>query len=255
MGSKEFFGTPKEARPAPKRPKRRSGLLFAAGLAALSAGLAPKAEAGSAQMIEKNAPSTREMDSEAFLEMWNGYGSTSWEKGELTLSPEPARERGETHSALVLSREEFHPPYRLHFQMVNKEQLRQGSKPNPWEVGWFVLGYNEEGKFKYVIVKPNGKGLEIGESLLNDKQNFLWTSIGKSDPYPIGSPLDVDVRVTHDTIHVFVNGKEAAKHKLSKKDKLGLDGRIGFYTEDAAVRVSDIRIEKNDKNPTAVSQK
>lgn len=176
-----------------------------------------------------------------FYELWNGYGYTAWSGGTLTLSPEAALSPGETHSAFVLSTKRLKQPYRIHARMVTTAQLRQGSQPNPWEVGWFVFGYTN-GRFKYLVLKPNGYGIELGESLGNNAQNFLYTSpVGQLD-FPVNQAQDVDLVARNNILTVIVNGVTVLTYKMTAKDVLGLGGNMGFYTEDATVQVSNIQV-------------
>lgn len=177
-----------------------------------------------------------------FQEVWNGFGSTSWSNTTLTLLPKAPTQPLETHSALVVSKTSLKPPYRVQFNLTTVSQLRQNSPPNPWEVGWFVFGYKQDGKFKYILLKPNGYGLELGESLLNDAQNFLYTSPFNRDFFPVGQTYAVDMEVKKQTITLTVNGIRYLAYTLSVKDQLTLDGKIGFYSENAKVVIDNVRV-------------
>jgi len=122
-----------------------------------------------------------------FYEVWNGYGSTSWSNTTLALLPKAPTEPSETHSALVVSKTSLKPPYRVQFNLTTVSQLRLNSPPYPCEVGWFVFGYKQDGKFKYILLKPNGYGIEFGESLLNDAQNYL---VGPEKPLTLGGDIE-----------------------------------------------------------------
>ena len=160
----------------------------------------------------------------------------------LFLSPKISTSPSETHSALVTSRETYGGNYEANFKMTTLAQLRTGSAPNPWEVGWFVFGYKPDGKFKYLILKPNGYGVELGESLLNDRQNFLYTSRVGDENFSIGHSYDVRVRVENGVVTLFVDGTERMRYRMSDRDLLSREGKIGFYTEDAAVRVEQVSV-------------
>ena len=169
--------------------------------------------------------------------VFDGYGSVSWNSTttELTMSPKAATQPSETHSALVISNQTLQQPYQISYTVNTTKQLRTGSTPNAWEVAWGVFGYKTDGKFKYLILKPNG--LEIGESLLNLAQNFLVTT---SDAFPINTDYNVDMTAINNVLTLKVNGKQYAQYTLSGKDQLSLDGKFGFYTEDASVKFSNI---------------
>ncbi len=178
--------------------------------------------------------------------IYNGYGTVNWDATlqQLTMSPKPATQPTETHAALVVSKSSYHQPFQLSYTMKTTQQLRVGSAPNPWEVGWGVFGYKDDGKFKYLILKPNGYGLELGESLLNDKQNFLYTSAFNQDFFPINNNYNVVINVKNNTITITINGKQYTRYLMTVKDTLTADGRYGFYTEDATVQVSNIKMQQ-----------
>jgi hypothetical protein len=142
----------------------------------------------------------------------------------------------------LLSKTSLKPPYRVQFNLTTLAQLRQNSAPNPWEVGWFVFGYKPDGKFKYILLKPNGYGIEFGESLLNNAQNFLYTSPFNKDFFPAGQTYAVDVNVQGKILTLTISGIKYLSYTLSSKDQLTLDGKIGFYSEDANVQISNVRV-------------
>lgn len=174
--------------------------------------------------------------------IFDGYGSVTWNPslGRLTMSPKAATQPSETHSALVVSTQQLKQPYQLSYAMKTVQQLRTGSAPNPWETGWVVFGYKPDGKFKYVILKPNGYGVEMGESLLNDAQNFLYTSPFNKDFFPITGTYTVVLKVNNNVVTMTVNGRQYMSYTMSAKDVLSADGKYGFYTEDARVQVTNI---------------
>lgn len=178
--------------------------------------------------------------------VYDGYGTVKWDSKflSLSLSPKAATQPSETHSALVVSNGSFQQPYEASFSLKTTKQLRSGSAPNPWEVGWFVFGYKDTGKFKYLILKPNGYGVELGESLLNDQQNFLYTSPINQDNFSINTTYNIVLRAQDNVITVTVNGKQYAQYTMSPKDQLTADGQYGFYTEDASVVVSNIAVKQ-----------
>lgn len=178
--------------------------------------------------------------------VYDGYGTVNWDVNlqQITMSPKPATQPTETHAALVVSKSSYHQPFQLNYTMKTTKQLRVGSTPNAWEVGWLVFGYKTDGKFKYLILKPNGYGLELGESLLNDKQNFLYTSAFNQDLFPVNKDYNVTIIAQNNIITITINGKQYAPYSLTNKDALTVDGQYGFYTEDAAVQVSNIKMEQ-----------
>ncbi len=178
--------------------------------------------------------------------VFDGYGTVAWDTGfkQLNMSPQVSTQSSETHAALAVSQTSVHQPFKLSYTMKTNKQLRTGSDPNDWEVGWTVFGYKNDGKFKYLILKPSAYGVEMGESLLNDKQNFLYTSALSQDKFPINNDYKVDLSAQNNIITINVNGKQYVQYDVSNKDILSTDGRYGFYTEDASIQVSNIKIEQ-----------
>lgn len=185
--------------------------------------------------------------------VFDGFGKVEWYKGanKLTMAPKAStqkrkdpKEFQETHAALVISDETFKQPFQLSYTMKTTKQLRENEQPNNWEVGWAVFGYKNDGKFKYTMLKLNG--FEIGESLLNDAQEFLYTSDTEKDKFPINQEQKVIMKVENNIITFTVNGRKFPPYSMSAKDSkdhLTADGKLGFYTEDAAVEISDIKME------------
>ncbi|KKW36860.1 MAG: hypothetical protein UY81_C0011G0015 [Candidatus Giovannonibacteria bacterium GW2011_GWA2_53_7] len=176
-----------------------------------------------------------------FDTIYDGYGFV--ELGPtLTLSPKASTQPSETHASLVTSKTAYRGNYEARFTMTTTAQLRTGSSPNPWETGWFVFGYKPDQTFKYLILKPEGYGIELGESLSNDRQNFLWTSPVGVDSFPIARSYDVLVRVRNGVITLLVDGAERLSYHVSSRDLLSTDGKIGFYTEDARVKIENVSV-------------
>ncbi len=174
--------------------------------------------------------------------VYDGFGSVKWDSKlkQVKMTPKVSTQEDETHAALVISDKNYKQPFELSYTMKTTKQLRTGSTPNPWEVGWAVFGYRTNGKFKYLILKPDGYGIELGESLLNDEQNFLYTSVFDQDFFPINKTYNVKIKAKDNVISVVVNGKKYMDYLMSDKDVLGVDGKFGFYTEDAAVVISNV---------------
>ncbi|MBI2484598.1 hypothetical protein HYW18_00340 [Candidatus Uhrbacteria bacterium] len=175
-----------------------------------------------------------------WLDVYNGYGTNLFENGTWSLVPKASVEPSETHASLVLAKYPLSEPYVFRTTMTPVRQLRTGSPPNPWETGWLLFDYKPDGRFKYLILKPDGYGVEIGEYLGPGEQNFLYTSRVGDLSFPIGQSYDVTLVVRSSRIFVFVNGQEVARYAMSENDILDTTGRVGLYTEDAEVLFQDI---------------
>lgn len=190
--------------------------------------------------------------------VFDGYGKVEYKDGKLVMAPKTStlkrkspNEFQETHGSLVVSNENYKQPFCVSFTMKTTKQLRENEPPNAWEVGWIVFGYKDDGsdngKFNYIILKPDGLGVEVGRSLLNDEQEFLYTSEPNKDQFPINKDYNVVMNIQNNVVTMTVNGKKYPPYDVllkSSKNPITADGKIGFYTEDAAVEVSNIRMEK-----------
>lgn len=184
--------------------------------------------------------------------IYNGYGNVeiSADLNQVELQPMIATQPGETHAALVLSDKPLSGNYKLDFTVENQAQLRQGSSPNPWEAPWLVFGYKPgadgivapDRTFSYLILKTNGYGLEFGEALPNNGQNFLWTSNVGADSYDVGQPYHVSIKVENEVVTVSVDGIQKFVFSDTTRRLLTSDGYFGFYSEDAQVKFSDLQV-------------
>lgn len=173
-------------------------------------------------------------------EIYDGYGTNTYTSGAWRLKPMSASQLYETHASLVLGKPELSGNYRLSVQMTSVAQLRTGSTPNPWETGWITFGYNPDGTFKYLILKPNG--IELGEFLGGWNQNFLYTSSDVT--FPIGQRYDVSLYVNNGWIVAYVNGVRVMRYQINARDVLDASGRFGWYAEDAEVVYANANVRQ-----------
>lgn len=172
---------------------------------------------------------------QAWEDIYNGYGLNTYTHGTWQLKPASALQTNETHASLVKSTLNLQGNYRLTVRMTPLAQLREGSTPNPWETGWITFGHNPDGTFKYLILKPNGYGVELGESLGNNEQNFLYTSPVGTFDFPVGQSYQVVLTVWNGWIIARVNGIVVLRYQMNEKDRLDTNGSFGWYAEDAEV--------------------
>ena len=173
---------------------------------------------------------------------WDGYGSVAIaghpKDQELHLAPQTVTSPHETSAALVLSNYSLATCYTLRAELGLTEQLRQGSPANPWESPWLVWSYDNN-DFYYLAMKTNG--WEIGAHLadLNPEQVFIAT--GPAPFISEGDTVDVSVRLKNGVFRVRANGQHLASFPSDLVHHDGHAGTVGFYTEDAAITVDDVR--------------
>ncbi len=185
--------------------------------------------------------------------VFTGYGAVDVNPSEnyVWLEPAAATAEYDTHAALVVSEEQLTGNYEISVTMENIRQLRENTPPNPWEAPWFVFGYKDvinsngdpDQTFTYLILKPDGYGLELGEALTYDDQTFLWTSTVGDESYDEGVEYDLVLRVEDGTITVTIDGDQKFVFADENNEQtLTWDGKFGFYTEDAEVEFSDLYV-------------
>lgn len=174
-----------------------------------------------------------------WIAVFNGYGSIGVTSDPgvgnvLTLSPEVSTSPSETHSALVRSAStQGDLNYSVRVQTV--KQLRQGSAPNPWEVGWVFWHYTDNTHFYYFILKPNGWELGKEDPAYPGNQRFLAT--GSSPSLVIGTWHTIAVQQTGATMTVSVDGSPVVTFTDTQNPYTS--GSVAMYCEDSTVNFSD----------------
>ena len=172
-----------------------------------------------------------------WTDQWNGYG-TAQTTADSTLNtkvaalePEVPTSPSQTHSTLLTTQSTYtSPTFTVPVRTV--QQLRQGSPPNPWEVGWVLWDFNPTtDSFYGVILKPNGWEL-VKEK--NGTESFIAT--GSAPTFPIGTWYAVTVAQSGPQISVSVNGDRL----VSANDGSFTAGAIGLYCEDSLAHFGDV---------------
>lgn len=178
------------------------------------------------------------------------YPASVW----LMEAPQASNSSQETHAVLVTG-PSFKPPYRFSARSNTQVQLRQGSDPNPWEVGWWIFDYGDrpvasggEASFYYFMLKPQGWELGKGDGNYRGKQRFLAT--GASPKLLPGSPAMIEIERTarSDGTDIAVYSSDGGKRQLivdfTDKEHPYNGGAIGLYNEDAKVLWTDVSAEE-----------
>lgn len=169
-----------------------------------------------------------------------GYGAVNIKSNNknkfLELVPKIAKSTNETHAALVTGKS-LSGNILFQTKITTTQQLRTGSTPNPWEVGWVVWNYTDNEHFYYFIPKTNGWELGKRDPSYTGGQRFLAT--GSNIKFPIKRTYTVKVtQDTSNTVTVWVNGNKITS--FTDKELPYTSGAIGFYSEDARVIVDDV---------------
>jgi len=153
-----------------------------------------------------------------------GFGPTA-----VTLASAIPVSPVETHSALITTKRTWTDPT-ISFNTTTLAQLRAGSPPNTWEVGWVMFRFRDLANYYYFIVKTNG--IELGKKQGSDAQIFLATS--DLPQLAVGRPRAVQVRVKGARIRISVDGAQVVD--FTDPHPLAGPGSVGLYEEDSQVR-------------------
>src|SRR2546427_1445975 len=88
------------------------------------------------------------------------WGQVSSSNGTYSLTSQTPTSPSETHSALVTTKRTW-GDQTFSFTTTTLAQLRQGSAPNPWEVGWVMFRFRDLHDYYWFILKTNG--FELGK--------------------------------------------------------------------------------------------
>lgn len=177
--------------------------------------------------------------------VFGGYGTVTSTKSTISLAPKSAVAPDLTHAGLVVSQQNFTTTkLTLSAKMTSTAQLRTGSAPNPWEVGWLVWDYQDNDHFTYAIAKPNGWELGKRDPAYPGGQRFLAT--GSNVTVPVGASATYNVTRT-----VKTNGTTVTVLKIqgvtvasfTDAERPYTSGAVGFYSEDAAVTLNSLTVK------------
>lgn len=236
------------------RPSRRPWCLSLATIAACTAPIliatVPAGAATSAPFTESFAwakagtPWNEGQSYGRWQDIYNGHGRVTRSNdprlgSDLSLTPAVATSRSATHSALVISQTSFgNATTSLSVRTLG--QLRKGTTPNPWEVGWVLWHYRDTRHFYYLLLKPNGWEFGKRDPGYPGGQRFLATGRTR---FPVGSWNSVSIRQVGGAITVSANGHPLASRVDGQRPYLS--GRLGLYTEDASAVFTRISVRSS----------
>lgn len=163
------------------------------------------------------------------------WGTVAIANGSYSLSSQPPTSPSETHSALLTSAGKW-SDQSFSYTTTTLQQLRTGSAPNAWEVGWAMFRFRDLSNYYYFILKPNG--YELGKKQGSDAQIFLAT--GNAPTLQIGQSSRIQIRAVGARIRVSVNGAQVLDY-TDPHPLLG-SGSIGLYEEDSSVRFESVGV-------------
>ena len=163
------------------------------------------------------------------------WGTPTFAGGAVTLTSRPPLSPAETHSALITTKRAWGDAT-ISFTTTTLQQLRRGSAPNPWEVGWVLFRFRDPENYYWFMLKTNG--FELGKKQGSDTQIFLAT--GPLPALTVGRPRAVEVRAAGARIRVFVDGAKLVDY--TDTHPLLDAGSVGLYEEDSQVLFNALAI-------------
>jgi hypothetical protein len=163
------------------------------------------------------------------------WGDAVFGPDAITLSSAVPSLPAETHSALVTSKRTWRDST-ISFTTTTLGQLRTGSAPNPWEVGWVMFRFRGLANYYYFIVKTNG--FELGKKQGSDAQIFLAT--GSLPRLTLTQPRKVQLQVQGARIRAFVDGTQVVD--FTDPHPLLGPGSVGLYEEDSQARFESFSV-------------
>ncbi len=157
---------------------------------------------------------------------YSGSSATLWST--VPTSPD------ETHSSLITTKKTWLNST-ISVGVTAEQQLRVGSAPNPWEVGWVLFRFQDLANYYWFMLKTNG--FELGKKQGSDQQIFLVT--GDLPAAAVGQTRLIRVVAQGPRIQVFVDGSKIVDYVDPKP--LG-NGAVGLYEEDSQARFDSLSI-------------
>lgn len=167
-----------------------------------------------------------------------GYGTVTYTGSALYLAPQTVSSPELTSAALVVSQQATAATcINVESRFTTEAQLRTGSSPNPWETAWLVWDYVDNDHFTYLAVKPNGWEIGRRDPSYPGGQRFIAT--GESVLTPIGQARTAKIQRNGTTSTLALDGLTVVSFEMPNAAERR--GKVGMYTEDAAVTFDYLR--------------
>lgn len=176
--------------------------------------------------------------------VYDGYGTVGIENGLLSMAPKASTTAAETHAPLVMAGSAWGDiTYTVRMNTIS--QLRTGSLPNPWEVGWILFRMQDASHSYYFAHKPNG--IEMGKYIPGAPyQYFLY---GTENPkLTLNTWNTYKIATKGANIKVWINNTQVIDYTEPTDGSKGTSwytGKIGLYNEDSHVHYDDVVVTSN----------
>ena len=169
---------------------------------------------------------------------YSGYGNVEFtSEQEIDVTPRPARTPQSTHASLVLSKLNLPNNFDVLVEYKNNRALRKNT-PNPWEVFWLFFQYQKQDNnskiTNYIVAKTNG--VELGKAFGETGQEFIKTV---EKPHATFNEWHLlRLNKTDSELLIELDGQKAMGS--SSQGLFQHQGRLGLYSEDAAVTIRKV---------------
>lgn len=153
-------------------------------------------------------------------------------------APVPATHSAETHATLITSTSSVDGDFTYEGTVATTKQLRTQPAPNAWETAWVVWNYIDNDHFYYFIPKENGWELGKRDPAYPGGQRFLAT--GSQPVFSLDKLKQFKIAKLGNTVSVTLDGTEITT--FTDAERPYTTGAIGVYTEDAAVRIDNLKL-------------
>jgi hypothetical protein len=179
--------------------------------------------------------------------VYNGFGSSGVEIADgshvFFLKPKTATSSSSTQAALVRSTGTY-CNFVVDFDTKTVKQLRLNSKPNTWEVGYFVFRYTDTYHYYAFLLKPNGIELEKKDcnTCTNSVQGQHFLVTKDFPKLQLNKWMHWKVSAIGNHIQIWVDGTKVIDYiDKTMSPKLSA-GNIAMYAEDAYVRYDNMHL-------------
>lgn len=179
---------------------------------------------------------------------YSGYGITGVAKDPTTGNhyfyeePMISTSPNETHASLVTTTKKY-SNFDMTLDMSTLKQLRQNSRPNPWETAWVFWHYTDDFHTYAFYLKPTGFQIEKKDNNNRDDSAQIYLLDGYTPKLKMVQWTKVRISMVGTHIRVWVNGANIADFydKIPNSPRMS-SGAMGLYNEDSSVIFDNVYI-------------
>lgn len=173
--------------------------------------------------------------------MWNHEDGSG--NNVFFIYPQTSTSPSQTSASLVVSTRTW-PNFDMSMDVKTVKQLRQNTRPNPWETAWVFFRYTDTFHYYAFLVKPNG--IEFGKKDCNtctdpvQGQQYLVTA--SSPTLKIGTWSNWKISGIGNHIIITVDGDKVIDYIDQSMSQQLASGSIAMYNEDAYAQFDNVYV-------------